>query len=165
MNLGITNRVAEDVSRLVNEDYINITIEPYLGGKLAIYGFLKDGTRIRLGDMGAGTQIYIIARMLYELKKPKILLWDDVESHLNPRMLLSIAEWFSELIEEGNQVVLTTHSLEAARMIAGLNEENTLIYLTSLEDGVLRTQSMSLRDVEDLLEAGVDIRLAERVLL
>jgi ABC-type branched-subunit amino acid transport system ATPase component len=165
MNLGITKIVAEDVSGLVYDNYRNITIEPWLGDQLAIYGFLEDGRRIRLGDLGEGIQNYIIARILYELEKPKVLLWDDIEAHLNPRMLLSIAEWFYDIVENGNQVIITTHSLEAARTIASLNEEKTAIYLTSLEKGNLKTKKLDLKEMEEYLDAGVDVRVAEPLLL
>ncbi|MBA7528669.1 DNA replication and repair protein RecF [subsurface metagenome] len=165
INLGICKKVAEDVSGLVYDNYRDITIEPFLGGKLAIYGFLEDGRRIRLGDLGEGVQSYIIARILYELEKPKVLLWDDIEAHLNPRMLLSIAEWFFDIVENGNQVIFTTHSLEAARTIAGLNEEKTTIYLTSLEKSILKAEGLTLKDIEELLDAGIDVRVAEPFLL
>ncbi|MEA2074278.1 MAG: AAA family ATPase [Euryarchaeota archaeon] len=165
INLGICKKVAEDVSGLVYDNYKDITIEPFLGGKLAIYGFLEDGRRIRLGDLGEGVQSYIIARILYELEKPKILLWDDIEAHLNPRMLLSIAEWFFDIIEHGNQVIITTHSLEAARTIAGLNEEKAAIYFTSLEKSTLKTKRLTLKEMEEYIDAGIDVRVAEPLLL
>lgn len=165
INLGICKKVAEEVSGLVYDNYRDITIEPFLGGKLAIYGFLEDGRRIRLGDLGEGVQSYIIARILYELEKPKVLLWDDLEAHFNPRMLLSIAEWFFDLVENGNQVIFTTHSLEAARTIASLNEEKAAIYLTSLEKNNLKAKSLTLKDMEEFLEAGIDVRVAEPFLL
>jgi len=165
INLGICKNVAEEVSGLVYDNYRDITIEPFLGDKLAIYGFLEDGRRIRLGDLGEGVQSYIIARILYELEKPKVLLWDDIEAHLNPRMLLSIAEWFFDIVENGNQVIITTHSLEAARTIASLNEEKTAIYLTSLEDNVLKAKRLTLKDMDEFLEAGIDVRVAEPLLL
>ncbi len=163
-NRGIPVEVAEDISHLVSEDYTNITIEPFLAGKLAIFGLLKDGSRIRLGDLGAGTQVYIISRILYELKKPQILLWDDVEAHMNPRMLIRIAEWFSDLVEIGVQVVVTTHSLEAVRILAEFNR-NATIYVTSLENGILKARKLTIDDVESLLSAGVDIRMADAVVL
>lgn len=164
-NLGIDRAVAEDISRLVHDNYKNITIEPFLGGNTTINGLSEDGRRIRLGDQGEGFQIYVIAKILYELEKPKVLLWDDIEAHLNPRMLLSIAEWFFDIVENGNQVIITTHSLEAARTIAGLNEEKAAIYLTSLEKGTLKTKELRLKEVEGYLEAGIDVRVAEPLLL
>ncbi len=163
-NCGIPSEVAKDISQLVNEDYTNITIEPFLAGKLAIFGLLKDGSRIRLGDLGAGTQVYIISRILYELKKPQILLWDDVEAHMNPRMLIRMAEWFSELVENGVQVVVTTHSLEAVRILAEFNR-NATIYVTSLENGILKAKKLTIDDVENLLSAGIDIRMVGAAVL
>ncbi len=164
MNLGIMKEVAKDISRLVNEKYINITIEPFMGGKLSIFGFLEDGSRIRLGDLGYGVQIYLISRVLYELKKPKILLWDDFEAHLNPRMLIRIGEWFSELIENGVQIVVSTHSLEAVKILSEFNR-NAVIYLTSLDDGILEKRKLSIEEIDNLLSAGIDVRLADSMLL
>ena len=129
-----------------------------MAGNLTIFGLLRDGSRIRLGDLGAGTQVYIISRILYELKNPQILLWDDVEAHMNPRMLIRIAEWFSELIENGTQVVVTTHSLEAVRILAEFNRD-VKIYVTSLENGILKARKLTIDDVENLLSAGIDIRM------
>jgi len=165
INLGIGVKVAEEASQLSREKYKDITIEPFLGRTLAVYAYREDGTRIRLGDLGEGMQSYIISRMLYEVEKPNILLWDDVEAHFNPRILLRIAEWFYDITAANKQVVLTTHSLEAARTIAGFSEEIARIYLLSLEDGVLKTREMKLEDVEELLKAGVDVRVAEPLLL
>ncbi len=164
MNLGIMKEVATDVSRMVNENYINMTIEPFMGGKLSIFGFLEDGSRIRLGDLGYGVQIYIVSKILYELKKPKILLWDDIEAHLNPRMLIRIGEWFSELIENGVQVVVSTHSLEAVKILAEFNK-NAIICLTSLDDGILKKREMSIEEIDNLLLAGIDVRMADKMIL
>jgi hypothetical protein len=164
-NLGIDRAVAEDVSKLVYDKYKNITIEPFLGGNTTINGLLEDGRRIRLGDQGEGFQIYLIAKILYELEHPKVLLWDDIEAHLNPRMLLSLAEWFFDILEKGDQVIVTTHSLEAARTIAGVNEEKAAIYLTALEKGTLKTRKLTLKEVEEYLDAGIDVRVAEPILL
>ncbi|VVB90366.1 DNA replication and repair protein RecF [uncultured archaeon] len=163
-NLGIAKEVAQDISQMVNENFVNITIEPFLGGNLSIFGFLEDGSRIRLGDLGSGAQIYIVSRMLYELKKPKILLWDDIEAHLNPRMLVRIGEWFSELVEDGVQVVVSTHSLEAVKILAEFNKD-AKICLTSLEDGLLKKKIMSIEEVNNLQSAGVDIRLADTMII
>jgi predicted ATPase len=80
-------------------------------------------------------------------------------------MLLSIAEWFYDIMESSNQVIITTHSLEAARTIAGLNEEKAAIYLTSLEKSTLKTKRLTLKEMEEFSEAGIDVRVAEPLLL
>lgn len=165
INLGICKRIAEQASDLSNERYRDLTIEPFLDGKLALYAYTEDGSRVRLGDLGEGIQSYMIARVLYEATNPKVLLWDDVEAHFNPLVLLKVSEWISDIVEDGRQVILTTHSLEAVKTIAGLNEESVKIYLTSLKDGIFKAKGLTLEEVEELGRAGVDVRAAEPLLL
>ena len=157
VNSGVCRRVAREVSELVQEEYMDLTMEPFLGA-LSINVYLRDGRRIRLGDLGEGVQNYIVARILYESGNYKVLLWDDIEAHMNPTMLMAVAEWFSDLVEKGDQVILTTHSLEATRVIASMTGDKCSICLTSLENGVLNSRRLSLAEVEKLIEAGVDIR-------
>jgi len=92
VNLGICKKVAEEVSAFSNEKYADLTIEPFLGGGLSIYAYIKDGFRIRLGDLGEEVQSYIVARVLYETVELEVLLWDDVEAHFNPKMLLRMSQ-------------------------------------------------------------------------
>lgn len=165
VNTGIMRKVAESTSILSPEKYIDLTMEPFIGGSLELYVYLHDGRRIRLGDLGAGIQSYVMAKVLYDHMKPDILLWDDIESHLNPRILRHLAEWFGDLVSSGKQVVIATHSLEALRVIAGVNEEVTTINLTSLQDSVLKTKKLQLAEVENLREAGIDPRTAEAFLI
>jgi len=165
VNRKISEKVVKDVSQLIHEKYADMTIEPLFGGGVAVNVLLADGRRIRLGDMGAGTQSYVTAKILYELEKPKILLWDDVEAHFNPRMLSSIAAWFSGLLDEDVQIIVTTHSLEAAKIIAAMAEEKATIYLNSLEDNILKVKRLKLKEVEEMAEAGIDVRVAEPFLL
>jgi len=164
VNTGIPIKVAKDISRYIWEDLVNITIEPYLGGRLSIFGLMKDGSRIRLGDFGSGAQIYIISKIIHKMYNPDILLWDDVESHMNPKLLSRIAEWFAELVDEGKQVIVTTHSLEAAKMISSFNS-NASILLLKLRDGILESRKMKPEELEEFSLAGVDVRTAEGVLL
>lgn len=165
VNSGISRRVAEDVSKLSPEHYKDFTMEPTIGGQVDIHAYLEDGRRIRLGDVGEGIQSYMLSRMLFELVNPEILLWDDIESHLNPRILTILAEWFSDLVKKGKQVIISTHSIEAARVIAGINEEETRVCLCSLINSKLETKLLSLDQLEELEKAGIDARTAEALLL
>ena len=162
-------RVAEELSKLVHEDYVNFTMEPFHGGEVTLYAFLRDGRRVRLGDLGDGVRVLAVAMLLHELVKPKLLLWDDVEAHMNPSMLLHLAGWLARRVSDGVQVVLSTHSLEAAETIASAAEEvaggEAYIHLLSLRDGVLRARSMSVDEVERYRRAGIDVRVGEGLLL
>lgn len=165
VNLKIGKKIAKESSIFSHDKYIDIIIEPFLGKSLSLYAYCEDGRRIRLGDLGEGIQNFIITKMLYEIEDSKVLLWDDIEAHFNPRMILRISEWFSDLLEDKRQIILTTHSIEATRMIAGLNEDKARIYLTSLKDGVLKTKELTLKELEELHDAGIDVRTAEPFLL
>lgn len=165
-NLGICKKVAEEASIFSSDKYIDITIEPFLAKHNAINALFKDGRRIRLGDLGEGIQRYLIMKILFSIKDTQVLLWDDIEAHLNPRILVAIGNWFSEIIEKGKQIVITSHSIEAIRTIAKLNEEKTGIYLVNLDsDHNLNFKKFTYQELEDQIDAGIDIRLAEKFLL
>ena len=166
---GLTGKVASELSKLVNEEYDDLTLEPHIGGGLSLNAILK-GSKIgiRLGDMGDGMRMLALAMLLWELSGAKLLLWDDVEAFMNPSTLIYISQWMAELVEQGAQVVVATHSREAAKLIAGAAEEagqEARIVLLALRNGVLEHKALSLDDVEALEQAGVDVRMAEGLII
>jgi hypothetical protein len=164
LNTGVPALIAKDVSRFVSEEYWNISAEPFIAGSMTFYVLLADGTRIRLGDLGAGVHLYIINRLLYEHYKPDVVLWDDLETHFNPRLLSHITEWFADLVEEGKQVIVSTHSLEVVEKIISYVNDATVL-LTSLRDGKLRVRRVKPDELEEWAKAGIDPRYAEVFLL
>jgi hypothetical protein len=164
LNTGVPSLIAKDVSRFVSEEYWNISAEPFIAGSMTFYVLLADGTRIRLGDLGAGVHLYIINRLLYEHYKPDVVLWDDLETHFNPRLLSHITEWFADLVEEGKQVIVSTHSLEVVEKIISYVNDATVL-LTLLRDGKLRVRKVKSDELEEWAKAGIDPRYAEVFLL
>ncbi|MGB9718455.1 MAG: AAA family ATPase, partial [Thermoproteota archaeon] len=114
----VCSKIAEELSQLVGEKCVDITMEPFFKGGMSLNLLLEDERRIRLSDAGTGVQNYVTARILYELNKPGILLWDDFENSLDSATLSSVSGWLSSLVEKGVQVVVTTRSPEAAGRIA-----------------------------------------------
>jgi len=161
--------VARALSEIVYEEYTNFTMEPLHGGKMTLYVFLKDGRRVRLGDLGDGVQTLTVAMLLRKLVGPELVLWDDVEAHMNPRALLHLAGWLAEVLCDGVQVVVSTHSLEAVKVIVDvakdLSRADARICLLSLRDGVLKARLMTLEEVERYERAGIDARMGEGFLL
>ncbi len=162
-NTRSTLLVAKDVSKYVQEDYVNITAEPFTGGVVTLFVMLSDGARIRLSDLGHGVHLYIINRLLYEHYKPDVILWDDLETHLNPRLLIHVAEWFTDLVDEGKQVIVSTHSLEAVETLTTFVEDATVL-LTSIRDGKLKARKIKLDELKTLSKLGMDPRMAEAFL-
>ncbi len=161
-NSGAPLEVAKEISEFSNEKYMGLTDEPFINGN-ALYAYRLDGKRIRLADLGFGIQDYVAVRLLYEYIKPKFILWDDAESHLNPLAIIRVAEWLSGL--KDTNVVITTHSLELAQiMLEGVEDRGAAILL-SLDKGKLKSKKMTAKELDELRAAGVDARLAEGLLL
>ncbi len=162
-----TRRIAEKVSELVYDDYVDLLMEPFGDGKSALYLYMKDGRRIRLGDVGDGIKQIITLMLLYTITRPKFLLIDDVESHMNPVLLSFLTRWLADLVEKENvNLIVSTHSIEAAKLIAGIMLElNPRIILTSIIDGELKCKYLTLEEVEELEKSGVDVRVSQGLLL
>jgi len=164
---NITPKVVRHLRGLITEEIYNITLEPFSGGKLTLYAMLREGVRIRLSDMGDGVQLLTTLFMLYEHVKPKVLLIDDVESHLNPRALRALASWLFGVVRRDQVfLVASTHSLEAAKLLTSvLDELGARTVLLDLKDGVLNYRLLTVDELEELEASGIDVRLAEAVLL
>lgn len=166
-NAGLTVKVAESISEGIAERYDDLLLEPFVGGSQTIYARrAKDAHGIRLGDMGDGTQVFVTLMLLCEFSRPKILLIDDIESHINPALLMHITSWLGDILDNGTRLIISTHSLETAKFIADVLEEyKTQIILLALREGILGSKNLSLEGVENLERAGIDIRMSEGVLL
>ncbi len=163
---GLDRKVARELSRLVGGNYVGMTLEPLLREKISLNLQDEEGRRIRLGDLGDGVQILATVMLLVRLTGPDLLLWDDLEAHLNPQLLSFTLRWLDELAAGGVQVVTSTHSLEVLRYASQLlgDREWFGVRLLTLRDGELRPISLTRDKLDELLEAGVDVRVAEALL-
>ncbi len=163
---GLPSRIAKHVAESVGGDYDDLLLEPFIGGQQAIYVRTRDGRGIRLGDLGDGVQVSLTLMLMYEFIKPKILLIDDIESHMNPYLLMHVTSWLRKVLDSGTMVVLTTHSLEATKVIShALIDYNPQITLLSLRDGILKSKNLSIDEVEELERKGLDVRVMEGILI
>lgn len=153
---GLTCKVAEWISKAVSEDFTDLTAEPF-AGKSCIYLYRSDKVRIRLSDLGDGAHMLVVARLLVDYLNPNLILWDDIESHMNPRMLSLLAYWLADLVDNGKQVVLTTHSLEAVETISRIVENASIVRL-SLVNGILEARYLDVNEVNKLKKLGIDAR-------
>ena len=160
-NMGIGSAVAPKISELVDEEYDDLTLEPF-GNGLTIYLRRSDGRRVRISDLGDGAQLFLTALILRELLKPGVILWDDLEAHMNPQMITHTLEWLQGLVREGVQVIATTHSLEVlSKAVALMGEEEWFrVLILRLSGGRLLTKPISGEEAASLIEGGLDIRLA-----
>ncbi len=87
------------------------------------------------------------------LMKNGMLLWDEPESNLNPRLIRNVARFICHMAAFGIQVVLATHSMFLLReldMLAKENEQLPMLCTALLRDdeGVVTANQAS--DMEDL---------------
>jgi len=164
---SITPLVAKRLSGITRESIFNITLEPFVGDVLTLYAMTEDGERVRLSDMGEGIQVLTTTMLLYEMEKPRIVLIDNIEAHLNPRALRKLASWLLDIVLKDNVIVISsTHSLEAAKLLVStLDEAGARVVLLDLREGELLSRELNLEDLESLEDAGVDPRLAEALLI
>ncbi|AOL17312.1 hypothetical protein BFU36_12005 [Sulfolobus sp. A20] len=152
----VIKEVISDINEVNNEEYIpTITFEPF-GGQNTFYLMRSDGKRVRLFDLGEGLQIFLTVRLLYEFLKPGLILWDDIESHLNPKLLGRIIAWFDDI---PGQIVVTTHNLDVAEDIVETLGARCLA--VDIKSG----GKLIIREIEDLskyLELGLDPRVIVR---
>ncbi|RLG53244.1 MAG: hypothetical protein DRN99_06990, partial [Thermoproteota archaeon] len=157
-----TRMAAEFTSRLVSEKYTDITLEPLLEGELSM-NLYEEGKRVRLGDIGSGVQHVITVILLHALVAPQVLLWDDVEASMNPRLLYYTLEWLIDLAKQGTQVVLATQSIDVVRTASIMLEDVdwATIQLLKLENGELKAKPHTPREAQELAQAGIDIRTGD----
>jgi predicted ATP-dependent endonuclease of OLD family len=163
---GLPTKIAKKISEGVAGDYDDLLLEPFIGGQMALSMRSRDGRCVRLGDVGSGVQVLTTLMLLYESIKPKMMLIDDVESHMNPSLLMHTTRWFSDILGSGTRLVISTHSLEEAEFIAEtLEEQRPEIILLALREGILSTKHLTLEELKEVEKAGIDPRMAEGVLL
>ncbi|MEM2972008.1 MAG: AAA family ATPase [Candidatus Bathyarchaeia archaeon] len=155
---GLTAVVAQKISEAVGAEFDDLLLEPFIGGSQTIYFRDRRGRGVRFGDVGSGSQVFAALALLYEHIKPALLLIDDIESHMNPSLLTYVTSWLADVVKD-TKLFVSTHSLEAAKIIAGVLEDyNPIIKLLELREGVLKSKDLTLEEVEELEKAGIDIR-------
>ncbi len=148
------NSILGELNEISNEKYQFITFEPFRGIQ-TLYLVKDDKKRVRIADVGEGFKIYVILRLMFEYYKPRVLLWDDIESHMNPFTLASISGWLYR-ISKTRQILVSTHSLEAAKIVMNATGKDSII--VDVIDGKMTYRRLSLSELERYEDLGVDPR-------
>lgn len=111
---------------------------------------------VRLEDLGDGVKRFLPAILWIETLRPRVVLWDDLEAAAHPALVKVILE---RLLSGDWQVVAATHSLDVLNSFVELDpEEGKVVQLWKSADDVLHWKSLTVEDVEKLLESGQDVR-------
>jgi len=111
---------------------------------------------IGVGSLGEGVKRVLLIYMLVEYLKPKLLLWDDLEVAAHPSLLESVLRW---LASSRRQVVVSTHSIDVLHTITVVRPRDCrVLVLRKSPQDVMEYKALTLDDIEDILESGVDPR-------
>ena len=99
------------------------------------------------------------------------LYWDEPETNLNPRIIRAVSEAILNVVEQGIQVTLATHSLFLLRELDIATEKRgdaatpqRYFGLSNGEDGVEITQADSLEGIEPLALLDAELEQADEYL-
>ncbi len=82
--------------------------------------------------------MFVIIKLLYEYLKPGLILWDNIESRLNPWLLARIISWFNDI---PGQIVVTTRNISVANDL--IRTAGAKCFVIDIKDGKLIVKEIS----------------------
>ena len=123
---------------------------PMSNGSLEFPVEIKTGEKHDITDLSSGEKevLFGYLRLRNQAPKNSVILIDEPELHLNPKLAKKLPEFYYETIgkELGNQIWLVTHSDAILREVAG-NKNYSIFHMSeSLNDGQNQTRKISLEN-------------------
>ena len=111
---------------------------------------------IDVADLGEGIERILTMALCLEYLKPKLVLWDDIEVSAHPGLLETTLKW---LASKPWQALITTHSIDVLYELTLIQpRECNIIALRKSHDDIVDYRIMTLDEIEELLDKGLDIR-------
>jgi len=150
---GIHVKVAKSLNKCVDDEYSEILF----GKPMRLRKIFPDNfTYIRINDLGSGAEKLVKIMILIEVIKPKLILLDDFEVGYHPTMIEVFLKW---LIELDSQVVISTHSIDILYKLSDIDpEDSRVLFLKKSNEDILDYNTLTLNEIEDLLNANTDPR-------
>ncbi|MCK4613568.1 MAG: AAA family ATPase [Thermoplasmata archaeon] len=156
MKLGAHVSVAKHINECVDDDFTEILLESH---QLSLRKELPDGNvfYIQLNDLGDGIKKAIKIMLLLEVIKPDLVLIDDFEASAHPGLIGMLLKWLSK---KKWQVVLSTHSIDVLYQLLEVRPEDlSILQFRKTEDDIQIHETLTLDDLEALIDANQDPRL------
>ncbi|RZN36299.1 MAG: DUF2813 domain-containing protein [Methanosarcinales archaeon] len=158
VKIGANKRVAEFVNQCIDEKYTEVL---WKRDGISCRKELPDGSLLypKLDDLGDGIKRATITMLLLEARSPQLILWDDFETASHPTLIRAQLGWLSK---KDWQVVLSTHSIDVLYQLLELDispNDLQIIRMRKSNDDTLVYESLSIDELEDLMNANADPRL------
>lgn len=112
---------------------------------------------IAVGDLGSGVYKALCISLFISVTNPKIIIWDDFEAAAHPSLLRKLLEWLSQ---NDWQVFLATHSIDTLNELAEIKPKDAqIIQIKKTAEDVLTHKTLTIGELSDLLNSGIDPRL------
>ncbi|BFH74219.1 hypothetical protein SJAV_21630 [Sulfurisphaera javensis] len=112
-----------------------------------------------------GKLAVLISSLLLYAKDNSIILWEEPETHQDLGGLETILRTALEIAKEKNlQLFITTQSRDTLEILYELTSKNNIdykIFFLENSNGIITAKYVSKEDAENLLSAGIDIRLID----
>jgi predicted ATPase len=131
----------------IREKMINLMGGEFKRDDMGKYFFLKRGKRIEVESTATGIKYFGIFQILSQnnyLNKNTVLILDEPEVHLHPKWQLEMAKIIVELVKNGVNVVVNSHSpymIEALQRYAEVEKVTADFYLA--ENGYIKKENDS----------------------
>jgi len=152
---GLHVRVVRDLlAPTIYDDVTEVFVER---GRLSLRKVVGDSVLyVDIDSLGEGVRRALLVYLAAEHLKPRMLLWDDIETAVHPSLLESVIKW---LAGSDMQVVVTTHSLDVLWEVAYLEPRDcNVIVLRKSRDDIVDYRAFTTEEVGDMLESGIDLR-------
>ena len=150
-----TTTIKELVNPTVNDKFTEALIEredirlrKELPGGKVLY--------VKIADVGDGIERVLTTALWLESRKPKLILWDDIEASAHPGLIEALIRW---LANKPWQIVVATHSIDVLDRIVAVQPKDTkIIALQKTPDDEVKAKTLTLDQVEDMLNKNIDLR-------
>jgi len=112
---------------------------------------------IAVGDLGSGVYKALCMSLFISVTNPKIIIWDDFEAAAHPSLLRKLLEWLSQ---NDWQVFLATHSIDVLNELVEIKPKDAqIIQMKKTAEDVLTHKTLTIEELSDVLNSGIDPRL------
>jgi hypothetical protein len=146
--------VKELINKCVDDNYSEIIWTP----TMSLRKEKTDGSilYIPVTDVGSGIEKVAVAVLWLDALNPSVVLWDDFEGFAHPALVEQLIRW---LEKKKRQIIMSTHSIDVLNKVLEVKPEGcTVIQLKKTKDDVLVHHSMSLEELEDIMDSSQDPR-------
>jgi hypothetical protein len=155
---------AEGMTGDVKRDYIGKWLEAFeIGSSLHVVTVgpdlyeayvERDGAKRYLADLGSGSAQLLPLIINFATRQSSLVIVEEPEANLHPNLQARLADFFVEMIDQGMQVIIETHSEYLTRRLQYLvargecePDQAGILYLRSEDDDAVSEKTPKVKEI------------------